>query len=131
MPAKRRQPVRLALPSEVSGTYGTRREFLHQSILVVLPTIAEAPSNVTVQEGNDVTLMCSDSSGVPIPKIFWRFRAKGSNVTVNKGPTTDNARANNLPLVSVQRENAGTYTCFLENRFQTLRNGNRRCNVYA
>ena len=90
---------------------------LHQSVLG-LPTISEAPSNVTEQEENDVMLNCSSALGAPRPRIFWRFTAKGSNVVVNR--QTSNNLQNNLVLPNIQRDEAGTYTCFVENQFQTL-----------
>ena len=90
---------------------------LHQSVLG-LPTISKAPSNVTEQEGKGVMLNCSSALGAPSPQIFWTFVAKGSNATVNK--QMSNNLQNNLVLPNIQRDEAGTYTCFVQNQFQTL-----------
>ena len=81
----------------------------------------EVPSNVTEQEGNDVMLNCGVTGNpVPIPRFFWKFTPSNDNVTESTEQPSNNAVANNLPLMSIHRDQAGTYTCFAQSPFQTL-----------
>ena len=83
------------------------------------PTIGTAPTNPTESvEGNDVLLTCSFGAGVlPVPEIFWKFTAKGSAEMVDVADKTTGNMANNLPLSNIQRNQAGTYTCYVRNEF--------------
>ncbi|XP_065831917.1 cell adhesion molecule DSCAM-like isoform X2 [Oscarella lobularis] len=83
------------------------------------PTIGTASTNPTEGiEGNDVTLQCSFAWIVrPLGDIFWKFTAKGTTQRFDVGLKTTGSTVNALVLSNIQRNQAGTYTCYVRNEF--------------
>nr|XP_027207828.1 protein amalgam-like [Penaeus vannamei] len=80
--------------------------------VVVPPTITEPPSDVTVSEGDDVTLKCG-ATGDPEPVLTWR-REDGAAFTLNNTQVLE-AAGSQLALSSVTREDTGAFLCVSSN----------------
>ena len=88
------------------------------------PTIGASPTNPTEGiEGNDVPLTCSFAMGIqPVGEIFWKFTAKGTAQQIDAGrdSNTTGSTINTLLLSNIQRNDAGTYTCYVRNEFGSV-----------
>lgn len=86
----------------------------HVSV-VVPPYIKDDMSSddVTLQEGMDVTLVCS-ARGSPVPSIMWRREDK-SDIRVNLTSTMKEVPGPLLHLSKVSRTDMGAYLCIASN----------------
>uniref|UniRef100_A0A1B6DBF6 Ig-like domain-containing protein n=1 Tax=Clastoptera arizonana TaxID=38151 RepID=A0A1B6DBF6_9HEMI len=69
-------------------------------------------SDVTVHEGENVTLVCK-ATGHPEPKIVWR-REDGEHIMVKK-PAKDIFKGDTLSLTKLERRQMGAYLCIASN----------------
>ncbi|XP_056603963.1 NT-3 growth factor receptor isoform X2 [Triplophysa dalaica] len=80
-----------------------------------LPDISVAHSNLTVTEGDNVTLSCN-GSGSPLPEVDWTVHGLHSINTHQSNVYLPNIHSINLTLVNVSRDDNGfTLTCISEN----------------
>ncbi|KAI7813746.1 putative NT-3 growth factor receptor [Triplophysa rosa] len=80
-----------------------------------LPDISVAHSNLTVMEGDNVTLSCN-GSGSPLPEVDWTVHGLHSINTHQSNVYWPNIHSINLTLVNVSRDDNGfTLTCISEN----------------
>ena len=88
------------------------------------PAIGTSPTNPTEGiEGNNVPLTCSFAMGIqPVGDIFWKFTAKGitQRIDVGRNSNTTGSAVNTLVLSNIQRNDAGTYTCYVRNEFGSV-----------
>ncbi|EEZ99076.2 lachesin isoform X1 [Tribolium castaneum] len=74
-------------------------------------------SDVTVEEGDNVTLSCS-ASGHPEPRILWR-REDGDHIILQDNPhdikKVDTYSGPSLRLVRIDRKQMGSYLCIASN----------------
>ncbi|XP_063912299.1 lachesin-like isoform X2 [Zophobas morio] len=74
-------------------------------------------SDVTVEEGDNVTLSCS-ASGHPEPRILWR-REDGDHIMLQDNPQdikkVDTYSGPSLRLVRIDRKQMGSYLCIASN----------------
>ncbi|XP_055041549.1 NT-3 growth factor receptor isoform X1 [Misgurnus anguillicaudatus] len=80
-----------------------------------LPDISVAHSNLTVLEGDNVTLSCN-GSGAPLPEVDWTVQGLHSINTHQSNVYWPNIHSINLTLVNVSRDDNGfALTCISEN----------------
>ncbi|KAJ8385294.1 hypothetical protein AAFF_G00190830 [Aldrovandia affinis] len=79
-------------------------------IVQVPPKIINLTKTITVNEGSNVTLLCS-ANGKPEPAVTWRFQAPGVQVAVSEDEY--------LEIPAVTRQKAGTYECTAANEVST------------
>ncbi|XP_067256434.1 NT-3 growth factor receptor isoform X1 [Chanodichthys erythropterus] len=80
-----------------------------------LPDISVAHSNLTVMEGDNVTLSCN-GSGSPVPEVDWTVNGLHSINTHQSNVYWPNIHSINLTLVNVSRDDNGfVLTCISEN----------------
>ncbi|XP_055887034.1 peroxidasin homolog [Biomphalaria glabrata] len=96
-------------------TKANKVELRYLSDEAVMPKFMEAPSDVSVIEGDDVVLPCQ-ASGKPRPEITWN---------INSEPVTSNIRmrtlANgSLSIINIRVSDAGRYVCQASNSVQTI-----------
>ncbi|KAK4312804.1 hypothetical protein Pmani_015816 [Petrolisthes manimaculis] len=73
-----------------------------------------SPSHVSVQESNDVRLVCR-ATGVPKPTIRWT-REDALPITTAKGTKVDQIDSMELLLKGVTRKDMGAYLCIARNK---------------
>ncbi|XDV35680.1 hypothetical protein PO909_005577, partial [Leuciscus waleckii] len=83
------------------------RPKLIQLIVKVPPKIYDISSDITVNEGSNVSLICT-ASGKPEPKIFWR------HITPS-GEFKKYESGEYLNITGITRDQAGDYECGAEN----------------
>ncbi|KAG9348611.1 hypothetical protein JZ751_002349 [Albula glossodonta] len=76
----------------------------------VSPKIINLTKNITVNEGSNVTLLCS-ANGKPEPAVTWRLLSQTAQVTVSDDEY--------LEIPAVSRQKAGTYECTASNEVST------------
>ncbi|XP_050954973.1 NT-3 growth factor receptor [Labeo rohita] len=80
-----------------------------------LPEISVSHSNLTVIEGDRVTITCN-GSGVPVPEVDWTVGGLHSINTHQSNQYPPNVHSINLTLVNVSRDdNSFMLTCIAEN----------------
>ncbi|XP_056106782.1 NT-3 growth factor receptor isoform X2 [Rhinichthys klamathensis goyatoka] len=80
-----------------------------------LPEISVSHSNLTVIEGDRVTITCN-GSGVPVPEVDWTVGELHSINTHQSNQYPPNVHSINLTLVNVSRDdNSFMLTCIAEN----------------
>ncbi|XP_057185236.1 NT-3 growth factor receptor [Triplophysa rosa] len=80
-----------------------------------LPEISVSHSNLTVIEGDSVTVTCN-GSGVPVPEVDWTVNGLHSINTHQSNQYPPNVHSINLTLVNVSRDdNSFMLTCIAEN----------------
>ncbi|KAI1893518.1 hypothetical protein AGOR_G00124540 [Albula goreensis] len=79
-------------------------------IVQVSPKIINLTKNITVNEGSNVTLLCS-ANGKPEPTVTWRLLSQTAQVTVSDDEY--------LEIPAVSRQKAGTYECTASNEVST------------
>ncbi|KAM4642152.1 hemicentin-1 [Discoglossus pictus] len=86
-------------------------EDTHTVSITVLfqPTFIEFPRNVSLNEGEKLTLTCK-ATGSPEPQLTWSFKDK--QLPTQAGRSKGSGE---LVLQSISREDLGTYTCTAEN----------------
>ena len=77
-------------------------------LIAVAALIAQKPSSVIVEEGENVTLVCK-ATGQPMPTVSWR-KAFG-NLPKEKIAVIDG----NVSIVNVTKADGGTYACSAKN----------------
>ncbi|GFG28149.1 hypothetical protein Cfor_08243, partial [Coptotermes formosanus] len=80
-------------------------------------TDEETSSDITVQEGENATLVCH-AAGHPAPRILWR-REDGESLILRKGlrdvTKVDTFSGDTLTLVKLERRQMGAYLCIASN----------------
>ncbi|XP_026116705.1 NT-3 growth factor receptor-like, partial [Carassius auratus] len=80
-----------------------------------LPEISVSHSNLTVMEGDRVTITCN-GSGVPVPEVDWTVGGLHSINTHQSNQYPPNVHSINLTLVNISRDdNSFMLTCIAEN----------------
>ncbi|KAA0724560.1 NT-3 growth factor receptor [Triplophysa tibetana] len=80
-----------------------------------LPEISVSHSNLTVIEGDSITVTCN-GSGVPVPEVDWTVNGLHSINTHQSNQYPPNVHSINLTLVNVSRDdNSFMLTCIAEN----------------
>ncbi|XP_016375182.1 NT-3 growth factor receptor-like [Sinocyclocheilus rhinocerous] len=80
-----------------------------------LPEISVSHSNLTVIEGDRVTITCN-GSGVPVPEVDWTVGGLHSINTHQSNQYPPNVHSINLTLVNISRDdNSFMLTCIAEN----------------
>lgn len=80
-----------------------------------LPEISVSHSNLTVTEGDSITVTCN-GSGVPVPEVDWTVNGLHSINTHQSNQYPPNVHSINLTLVNVSRDdNSFMLTCIAEN----------------
>ncbi|XP_056596233.1 NT-3 growth factor receptor isoform X2 [Triplophysa dalaica] len=80
-----------------------------------LPEISVSHSNLTVIEGDSVTVTCN-GSGVPVPEVDWTVNGLHAINTHQSNQYPPNVHSINLTLVNVSRDdNSFMLTCIAEN----------------
>ena len=77
-------------------------------LITVSAIITQKPSSITVEEGQNVSLLCK-ATGQPTPTITWRkafSHMSGKNTAVVDG---------NLTIISVTKADGGSYACSAKN----------------
>ncbi|XP_069171299.1 uncharacterized protein [Procambarus clarkii] len=93
------------------NTVPPQKLYFHITV-VVPPVIVRPPEDVTVAEGDDVTLEC-DATGDPHPTLTWR-REDGAPFSFNHTRVREAGGAR-LQLISVSREESGAFLCVASN----------------
>ena len=75
------------------------------------PQITKSPSSVEAITGDSVTFECT-AEGFPRPKLTWRKQS--SKLPSLRATVSEN---NSLIITNVQRHDADTYVCHVENVF--------------
>ncbi|XP_047237816.1 NT-3 growth factor receptor-like isoform X2 [Girardinichthys multiradiatus] len=80
-----------------------------------LPVVSVSHSNITVVEGDRVTVICN-ASGLPMPKLDWPVKGLHSNTTEGAKEYNNSIHSINITLVNVSREdNNFLLTCTANN----------------
>ncbi|KAG7471322.1 hypothetical protein MATL_G00123360 [Megalops atlanticus] len=79
-------------------------------IVQVSPKIINLTKNITVNEGSNVTLLCS-ANGKPEPSVSWRLLSPTA-----QGPVSEDEY---LEITAISRQRAGTYECTAANEVST------------
>ncbi|XP_035239805.1 opioid-binding protein/cell adhesion molecule homolog isoform X3 [Anguilla anguilla] len=79
-------------------------------IVLVSPKIINLAKNITVNEGSNVTLLCS-ANGKPEPTVTWRFLSPADQVAVSEDEY--------LEIPAITRQKAGSYECTASNEVST------------
>lgn len=76
------------------------------------PTFTEKPTSIKARILSNVTIPCL-GVGSPVPAVKWSFSSKQAD-RINQLPNGA------LSITSIRREDEGSYTCVLENRFGSV-----------
>ena len=75
------------------------------------PAFVTKPENVTVLDGEDVTLLCN-VTGAPLPTVQWRFN---DYEPINSEGRYQINRDGSLIVISAEVNVTGKYTCIRQN----------------
>eukprot|EP00118_Oscarella_pearsei_P016938 m.165733 g.165733 ORF g.165733 m.165733 type:complete len:5158 (+) comp38902_c0_seq1:154-15627(+) len=89
-----------------------QQEATVQLVVRAIPSIIQAPDNVSAMENSSVTFEC-DSNGNPSPSLSWKFQDE--IVKSEKGKTAILSEGRRLTIFNAQTKDSGLYTCVAEN----------------
>ncbi|XP_076126836.1 hemicentin-1 [Alosa pseudoharengus] len=103
-----------------SSSAGTTSASVHLEVGVA-PQFSEAPLDMAVDVGENVTLLCV-ARGVPVPTVTWR-RGDGRLISTKPGAHGNDLQlaSRALQIQSVWLDDEGVYICEAENPFGSIR----------
>ncbi|XP_075553715.1 cell adhesion molecule Dscam1-like [Dermacentor variabilis] len=108
-----------------TGTAGLKSDSYTQTLHVLVPPRwVKEPSDISVREGDNVTLTCS-ASGRPSPAIKWKRKEEKGEAPVNS------SHGGTLKISKTTKSVSGTYTCTADNGLPGLLVREIRVNVFV